>query len=317
VATGADPAAERVHRRNAMTVSELADQYLKAAEAGRILLRGGYTKKRTTTNSDRSRIKQHIKPRLGHLKVDAVTKTDIAEFVQAVGASRRGTASRAVGTLGGLFAYAIELGLRRDSPVHGVRRFRDGVRQRRLSDDEYKILGQCLYAAEFANMWPAAIQAIKFIALTGWRRSEALGLRWREIDVTNRLAVLGDTKTGRSERVLSQAAVDVLTNTPRIAGELVFPSSFHGGVMIGFSNSWHRIIDRKLPADVSPHVLRHSFASIAGDLQFADLTIGLLIGHRKRTQTSLYQHAADPVMLAAADRIAGLIQKLMATGRRD
>src|SRR5262245_32751548 len=57
VATGVDPAAERVHRRNAPTVSELADQYLKAAEAGQILLRGGYTKKLTTVASDRSRIK--------------------------------------------------------------------------------------------------------------------------------------------------------------------------------------------------------------------------------------------------------------------
>src|SRR5262245_52113798 len=51
VATGVDPAAERVHRRNALTVSELADRYLEAAEAGRIVLRGGYTKKLTTAVS--------------------------------------------------------------------------------------------------------------------------------------------------------------------------------------------------------------------------------------------------------------------------
>jgi integrase len=87
--------------------------------------------------------------------------------------------------------------------------------------------------------------------------------------------------------------------------------------MTGFGRLWLRVIDGRLSSDISLHTLRHSFASIAGDLQFADLTIGLLIGHRKRTQTSLYQHAADPVMLAAADRIADLILKLMKTGRRD
>ena len=42
----------------------------------------------------------------------------------------------------------------------------------------------------------------KFLALTGWRRGEVLGLKWTEIDLTTRTARLADTKTGFSMRPL-------------------------------------------------------------------------------------------------------------------
>lgn len=47
-------------------------------------------------------------------------------------------------------------------------------------------------------VWPVAIAAARFLALTGWRSREALGLRWKEIDLGRRTAMLGETKTGRS-----------------------------------------------------------------------------------------------------------------------
>ena len=63
---------------------------------------------------------------------------------------------------------------------------------------------------EAQSIWPAALAAARFLALTGWRTGEALGLRWDEIDLARRTATLGDTKTGRSVRPLSHAACDVL-----------------------------------------------------------------------------------------------------------
>ena len=75
---------------------------------------------------------------------------------------------------------------------------------------------------------------------------------------------------------------------------------------------WQEIITlAKLPDDVTPHVLRHSFASLAGDLGYSDPTVAALIGHVGRTMTSRYQHAADPVLLAAADAVAARIVELM------
>lgn len=52
-----------------------------------------------------------------------------------------------------------------------------------------------------------------------------------------------------------------------------------------------------LPDDVTPHVLRHSFASLAGDLGYSEPTIATLGGHQGRSVTSRYVHAADAVLL--------------------
>src|ERR1700732_884182 len=48
VIDGADPAAEKMGARKAMTVAELCDLYLADAEAGRLLTRGGAAEKART-----------------------------------------------------------------------------------------------------------------------------------------------------------------------------------------------------------------------------------------------------------------------------
>ena len=56
---------------------------------------------------------------------------------------------------------------------------------------------------------------------------------------------------------------------------------------------------------VTPHTLRHSFASVAGDLGYSEATIGAIIGHAGgSTTTSRYGHALDAVLVDAADKTA-------------
>lgn len=82
--------------------------------------------------------------------------------------------------------------------------------------------------------------------------------------------------------------------------------------MTGFLSLWKRIAELgNLLPDITPHVLRHSFISVAADLGHSGPVIGELIGHRSATTTSRYRHLADPVLLAAADRVAAHIQVLM------
>ena len=69
---------------------------------------------------------------------------------------------------------------------------------------------------------------------------------------------------------------------------------------------------RKLkPSDVTPHVLRHSFASIANDLGYTEVTISALMGHSKGSVTSKFIHTMDTALVMAADNIAGYIQGLI------
>ena len=164
--------------------------------------------------------------------------------------------------------------------------------------------------------WPAAVAAAHFLALTGWRRGEALGLRWGDVDLARRTVTLPDTKTGRSIRPLPNAACDVLRSLPR-TGELVFPATRGDGRMTGFPKLWAKMARAgALPADVTPHVLRHSFASLAADLGYSEPTIAALVGHKGRSITSRYVHAADAVLLAASDAVADRTAELMGYGRR-
>jgi hypothetical protein len=59
------------------------------------------------------------------------------------------------------------------------------------------------------------------------------------------------------------------------------------------------------------HVLRHSFASIANDLGFTEVTIAALVGHSKGSVTSKYIHTLDTALIMAADTISGYVQGLL------
>jgi integrase len=338
VTKGSDPAAEKQAKRKAETVGELLDLYLADAKAGRLLTRRRSAKKASTIATDAGRIEAHIRPLLGAMKVATVTREDVEAFMHKVAEGKTakraktdkkrgvshvrggmGTASRTVGLLGAIFSYAVRRRIRADNPVRGVMRPADGRRERRLSDDEYKALGVALSKAAENEIWPAAVAAVRFLTLTGWRSGEALGLRWAEVDLARRTARLGDTKTGASMRPLPNAACDVLRGLSR-SGDLVFPPTRGKERMSGFPKLWARIARLgELPADITPHVLRHSFASQAADLGYSEPTIATLIGHKGHSVTSRYVHAADAVLLAAADAVADRTAELMgepkATGK--
>jgi integrase len=188
--------------------------------------------------------------------------------------------------------------------------FADRKKERRMSDEEYARFGATLRRAE-TTIWLSAVAAARFIGLTGFRRGEVLALCWGEVDLARRTATLAETKTGRSIRPLSHAACQALAKLPR-TGDLVFPASRGHGQMTGFPKLWARIAKlATLPKDVTPHILRHSFASIAADLGHSELTIAALIGHKKASITSRYAHHADAVLLQAADAVSDRIADLM------
>ncbi len=330
VVNGADPAAARRAKRHAESVSELCDLYLADAKAGRILTRRKKPKKASTLLTDESRAERHIKPLLGRRAVSSVSRADIEAFMHSVAEGKtanrtktgkkrglavvrggRGAATRTVGLLGAIFTYAVRRGIRSDNPVRGVERFADGQRLRRLSDDEYNGAGRSIRQAKAEGIWPAAVAAAHFLAVTGWRTGEVVGLRITEVDLARRTAVLGDTKTGQSIRPLSHAACDILRDR-KGEGDLLFPASKGDGPMTGFPKFWNKIAEfGALPDDVTPHVLRHSFASLANDLGYSEPTIAALIGHKGRSITSRYVHSADAVLLAAADAVANRTLELM------
>lgn len=208
--------------------------------------------------------------------------------------------------------YAVEAGIIDINPVHGVKKPKDNVRQRRLSEAEYRVLGRMLVDAERLDSYQTFAMVVRQIALTGCRRSEIIGLKWADVDLENSCLRLSDSKEGASVRPIGLPVVEFLEAQSQDAhGQYVFPGERCAEAYGALPNQWNRIFKGSVLGDVTPHVLRHSFASIANDLGFTEVTIAALVGHSKGSVTSKYIHTLDTALVMAADTIAGYIQGLL------
>jgi integrase len=108
-----------------------------------------------------------------------------------------GTATRTVGLLGGILTYAVEAGIIQSNPAHGIRKPKDNVRKRRLSEAEYRILGRMLHDAA-KEKYATIADIIRQLALTGCRRSEMIGLKWAEADTEASCLRLEDSRVSPS-----------------------------------------------------------------------------------------------------------------------
>jgi integrase len=331
VAQGDNPAEERQLDHKAITVKELCTLYLNDLNAGLILGKGGRPKKPTTIVTDTGRIERHIIPLLGTRRVKDLTKADINKALKDIMAGKTrvsvkttklrgkaivrggaGTATRTIGLFGGILTYAVEAGIIASNPAHGIRKPKDNVRQRRLSEAEYRTLGEMLRKAAQDEKYAMTVDIVRQIALTGCRRSEMIGLKWTEADTEASCLRLEDSKEGESIRPIGLPVVEYLEQRhAENVGTYVFPGQGEDNAFGSFPNHWEQLFKDSALSDVTPHVLRHSFASIANDLGFTEVTIAALVGHAKGSVTSKYIHTLDTALIMAADTISGYIQGLL------
>jgi integrase len=90
----------------------------------------------------------------------------------------------------------------------------------------------------------------------------------------------------------------------------MFPGDGEDGHFIGVARVLHRVCVKAKLKNVTPHVLRHTFASVAGDLAFSELTIAGLLGHTARGVTQGYVHL-DTALIVAADRVSAEIRQML------
>ena len=336
---GEDPAQDRALDRKALTVRQLCELYLAAVDKKLILGKRGLPKKSTTLATDHGRITRHIIPMLGNRKVRDLTTPDIVRFMRDVTSGKtavdvktkargraivvggKGTAARTVGLLGGILSFAVSEGIISVNPARGVKRPADARRAIRLSHEQHAALGRALENADSrAEPWQA-ISMIRLLALTGCRRGEIEGLRWSEIDFKEQCLRLADSKTGASIRPLGRAAIEILNSLERRESEFVFPSRSDNGHFSGLPKRWGRII-RLAPQEaglegLTPHGLRHAYASTAHDLGLSEVTIAALLGHATATITGRYIHHIDATLVTAADRVSLYISSSMNGGGND
>jgi len=332
VARGDDPQLDRLTRRKALTVKELCDMYFEAADKGLIFGKRGKPKKSSTLYVDRGRATRHIIPLMGNRLVQELTTADAIKMMRDVTTGKTaanektgklrgravvrggaGTASQTVTLLSAILTYAVSEGIIANNPVRGIKKPAVGKRTRRLSAAEYRALGKVLETSD-DELWQGII-GTKLFLLTGFRLSEIAGLMWSEVDKSGSCLRLDDSKEDASVRPVGSVVFDVLDKVSRYdRNPFVLPGPrSENGHYTALDDALDRLTEKAGLEGVTSHTLRHSYASVAGDLGFTEITISALLGHAAGNVTQRYVHHLDSVLIAAADKVSSEVLKMMTT----
>ena len=337
LAEGRDPQGDDVDALQRRTLAEIFPEYL-AERRGKIA-------PRTLTEYQRVWEKL-LAPTFGKLRVTAVDEATVARWH----AERRATpiaANRAVDLVSSFSGWAARRGYRakHTNPCEGVERYEEVKRGRSLSVEEYQRLGAAFQLAGTEGIRPALklrkqttnatkqkhrpktahlprksnpviLDALRFLTLAGWREQEALTLRWDAVDLDRGVAVLTDTKSGRSERPLGTPALDILRAQSRVEGNpFVFVGERAGQHIAEVKYTWASLKQAAKLEETAPfrlHDLRHSFTTVARDeMGLGDHVIARLVGHTLSGQTSRYGEVRDATVRTAANAIATTIDRYL------
>lgn len=323
VTIGVDPAAERKAKRLEMKMSALVDLY---EDEGCFIQRGkrqGQPMKARTKQYLIARLKHHVVPLLGHMKVTEVGVGNIERFFADVAAGRTakdekvaprkriivrggdGAARKVFRDLSAMFSFAVRRGI---IPANlcdrTVVQKTDNANERYLSIAELQKLGAACDELQAEGTNAKALNITRLWALTGCRRDEIAALKWNEVDFDRGVLALDDSKTGRSVRPLATTAIALLKGIPREEGsDYVFPAMSGDGHFQGTKRIWPKIVKRAGLIGVTPHTLRHTMGAMSTSSGEALALTGAILGHKNLRSTMRYAHVQLDPSLKAADRV--------------
>jgi integrase len=277
VRAGRDPLADKRALKEAPTVGEILDAYL-ASESFK-------DKALTTQRVDKGRIERHLRPLLGRKHAHSLNSEDIKRSFNAIREGKTskdvktgkrgraritggpGTARMAIELLRSIFNWAKV----KPNPCDGVRTGSSGTRDTILEDAEgYRRLFVTLDKMETERRIRSPVaDAIRLIALTGCRRSEAAGLCWKHVDLKQSRIVLPPQshktgrKTGKPREIILPTEAQTIIGRQAEGGpdDFVFTPA-RGDGAIALSKAWRKVRkEAELPPALGLHGLRHSIAS--------------------------------------------------------
>jgi integrase len=306
------------------TVKQLAAAYLERHVTRNL---------RTKTQRDyRDIVTNHILPRLGPLRIGAVTRRDVAEMHAGLHATPY-LANRVLAVTSAMFGWAKkdssheqEWGVE-TNPSEGVERCHEEQRERWLSAEEMERFATAL--DEYPEKHTAGLDcsekqkahmraeaqricnAIRLIMLTGSRKGEALSATWAEFDLKRGIWTkpTHHTKQKRKEHIpLGRDVIALLKSIPGNGSELVFPGRLPDQPFTDIKSAWGEICDAAQIIDLRPHDLRHNYASYLVSNGVSLQVVGKLLGHTQPQTTWRYAHVADKALREATNIFGALVR---------
>ena len=316
VAKGNDPVGSKRSYREAPTISELLERYL----SDHVIPHNAVS----TQKDIRVVIAKKLKPAVGNIKVNDLTRADVAKLHNAM----KDTPRRANYVLA-IFSKALSLaelwGLRaqNSNPCIGIKRYPENYRTRFLKQDEVKRLLDAMIEAETVGLpWNVegnsskhlakepnqrtqlswqVIGALRLLLLTGARLSEIILLKWSDVDFGLLTIALPKFKGRKREPFpATAAALDILKSLPRVKGSaLVFPRNSDKAVPISkevMESAWQRLRWRARIEDAHIHDLRHTVGTYAAQAGVSGFIVRDLLRHANISTTGRYANFdANPV----------------------
>lgn len=303
-ADGIDPA--RHKEESGRTVADLCAEYLEI-----------HAPEKRSAEDDKSKINQHILPRLGRQLAKDVGYSDVSRLHRAMKETPY-AANRTVALLSKMFSLAIKWEWIERNPTTGIKKFPEERRERFLSPDEISRLSQALIqmieTAARPNEARKVADAFRLLLLTGARRSEVLSATWDmfNLETGHWTKPSSHTKQKKEHRVpLSPPAIKLLQDIKARDDDpdYVFPS--RAGTkhphLTELKSSWAKVCSIAGIDGVRVHDLRHTYASILVSGGASLPLIGALLGHTQVQTTQRYAHLADDPLREATNRVGAIV----------
>ncbi|WP_035374094.1 tyrosine-type recombinase/integrase, partial [Pseudoduganella violaceinigra] len=197
--------------------------------------------------------------------------------------------NRTLAALSSACRYGIlELGWLERNPVDRVSKGKEGRgRVRFLDEQERDAFLKACRESKSRHLYLAVVLSLT----TGGRESEVMGLRWAQLDLVRRTALLGDTKNG-DVRVLPLAgeALDLLKARSKVRAldddRLFPPRAKSKAPYAELRESFRKALKTANIIDFRWHDLRHTAASYLAMAGVSPLEISKILGHRTMSMVS-------------------------------
>lgn len=247
-----------------------------------------YTKPKTLAENI-SIFRRRLKKKWGESHLKEITRDDI-ELMHSRIKSKDGVfaANKALTLIKHLLNKAVEWRYLEYSTATGIKPYKWKSRERFINPEEMSRFFDALEAEQ-----DLLVKGYIYISLyTGQRCSNVLSMRWRNIDLTNKIWHISDTKNGNSLNVpLIPDAVELLTEMKRNKGssDWVFPSE-HSKTGHWFypQKMWKNFLKKAEIQDLRLHDIRRTLGSYEAMAGVSLPLISKTLGHKSFQATEVY-----------------------------
>jgi integrase len=288
---GIDPINERRERRQqekleiarAITFAQAAEQFITANRAG--------WRNHRSEEQWRQTLATYVLPVIGGLSVAAIDTTLVLKVLEPIWATKTQTATRVRGRIDAILNWAATRGYRQgESPArwkgHLENLLPKPAKVHTIENHPALVHGEVgAFMAELRQQAGMPARVLEFAILTAARTNEAIGARWAEIDLTERVWTVPKErmKAHREHKVpLSDPALAILTAVaPLRRNGFVFPGT-RPQRPVG-SSALKQVLRRMRRDGVTAHGFRSSFRDFAAErtafpAEIAELSLAHTVG---------------------------------------